>query len=192
MASDKTPIQLHVETIIGLLNPVGSSARDRVVIRFGELGDHEWGCPRRILFEPVGGTLEQPQATGKIEVAENEWARPNRAALVDVRAHIAAESHAAMWVLWSNLIIASDSLGSYSEEGAFDLNPDDKTIASHLGDNARCMTQDFTWTLHLFDRIIALPPYGGDVTLVRTGDLVQAESFTNAQDFLDWDEADPE
>lgn len=192
MADDLTPLKLHVNAIRDALNPPATTSdRNRVDIMLGELGPHTWGCPRRILFEPTGGEVKPPMATGKIEVAPLKWARPARAAAVQIRAHIVAESHAALWLLWSNLMIASDELGSFSEDGSFELNPDNKTVASSLGDNARVMTQDFVWNFHLFDRIMVLPPYGQDVDLVRTGTLVPADAFTSAQDFLEFGEPDP-
>ena len=187
MASVTTPLEDHVAAI-GV-----SLAQNRVDIKLGALGQHEWGAPRRILFEPLDGTLgPAPTVQGKILVEDGKWGKAFRSIQLNVRAHLVAETNTHMRFLWQNMVVASwASLKGNSREGSFDLNPTDNAIAAHLYSGARYMTQDFTWTFNLFDNLIDLPPYSQDVTDYGFGAMVPMEDFTTTVTFLEYDEPNP-
>jgi hypothetical protein len=175
MANALTPLEQHVEAI------KVSLAQNKVDIQVGEIGQHEWGSVRRILFEPQSGTLAKPDVTGKQEILDGRWGKAFRLVPLRVTAHVVAESHTALWVLWNNVVVASSkSLKLGSVTGDFNLNPESLEAASHLFDGAEYLTQDFVWNFYLFNRVIDLPDYAQPVeSIVGTSELVPLQAFTN-------------
>lgn len=140
---------------------------------------------RRVIFVVAGGEHGAPFATGEIQVEENKTARPLTGVNVNVTAHIIAESATAVGVLWQNVVNAShDALRHNSIPGEFDFNPDPEQIDGFEFGGINHIAQDFTWRLHMFDGIVALPDPCVPVTdFADLGPMAPMTSFTHTGEF---------
>lgn len=168
MASDRSPAQAHVDAIKAALDSTALVDNSRAEIKLGELGQHEFGPPRRILFVLGEGEVRELTAD---DLSEKFGGWPDYDFngfdhwIGEVTAHVVAESHAAMWALWQNLRLATASVDTEvcSAEGDANFSPDKLEAASHLYDGARYLIQQFTWAIKLGDEPVTMPGYSQDI-----------------------------